>query len=391
MRSPQMNAGTRSAIIKIFLVVVLVGVLMLLLWGLTGQFVYLFARVNPDEVGIKLRGGQIADVVPPGVYSDVGLFVDLLKYNTQAYQFSAADPEVITQDNQRIGVTVSGSVLRPTLTRATRDELISYWVQYRSVYTSDQALQKVAEDLSFQSMKVCVGDRPFNESILGTNRDELRNCIDDELNKLMVPYGLAVANVTVPNVTLSEEVKGLLDAITKSRLETEKARQDKLKAEAEGTARQAQQEAEIRVQQAAAQETARQQATLAKLEVERLNAEKARIEASKANDLLAAQKDLEINTALADAALERARADLANEFAKATLYSSNANYLYYQLALANASALTKNDKLIFLQPGMFPNLVFGGQPLPTFSVNGNPITSTETISGTLFTFPAATP
>ena len=391
MKWPRINFDVRSSLIKIILALVLVGILMLFLWGLTGQFVYLFERVNPDEVGIKLRGGQIAGVVPPGVYSDVGLFVDLQKYNTQAYQFSAADPEVITQDNQRIGVTVSGSVLRPTLTSATVDELISYWVQYRSVYTSDTALQKVAEDLSFQSMKVCVGDRPFNDSILGTNRDELRNCIDDELNKLMEPYGLAVANVTVPNVTLSEEVKGLLDAITKSRLETEKARQDKLKAEAEGTARQAQQEAEIRVQQAAAQETARQQATLAKLEVERLKAEKERIEASKANDLLSAQKDLEINKALANAALERARADLANEFAKAALYSSNTNYLYYQLALANASALTKNDKLIFLQPGMFPNLVFGGQPLPTIPISGNPITSTEALSGTFFTLPTATP
>jgi hypothetical protein len=90
-------------------------------------------------------------------------------------------------------------------------------------------------------MTVCVGDRPFNEFILGTNRDQLRNCIDDELNKLMEPYGLAVANVT-----LSEEVKGLLDAITKSRLETEKALQKKLKAEAKGTACQAQQEAKIR-------------------------------------------------------------------------------------------------------------------------------------------------
>jgi hypothetical protein len=120
---------------------------MLFLWGLTGKFVYLFTRVNPDQVGIKLRGGQIVEVGPLGVYSDVGLFVDLLKYNTQAYQFSAADPEVITQDNQRIGVTVSGSALRPTLTSARMDELISYWVQYRSVYTSDTALhcQNVVE------------------------------------------------------------------------------------------------------------------------------------------------------------------------------------------------------------------------------------------------------
>jgi regulator of protease activity HflC (stomatin/prohibitin superfamily) len=249
----------------------------------------------------------------------------------------------------------------------------------------------VAEDLSFQAMKVCVGDRPFNESILGSNRDQLRNCIDDELNKLMEPYGLFVANVTVPNVTLSEEVKGLLDAITKSRLETEKARQDKLKAESEGAARQAEQEAKIRVEQAIAQETARQQTALAKLDVDRLNALRAKIEAEKSNDLLAAQKDLEINKALADAALEKARADLAREFAQASLLSSNSNYLYYQVALANAGALSKNDKLIFLQPGMLPNLVFGGGAVPTIPLTASPVSTTDVLSTTWWTVPTAVP
>jgi regulator of protease activity HflC (stomatin/prohibitin superfamily) len=289
-------------------------------------------------------------------------------------------------------VAVSGSVLRPSLSANTAEQIMQRWTQYRSIYVSDAALQKVAEDLSYQSMKVCVGDRPFSESILGAKRDDLRNCIDDELNKLMEPYGLAVANITVPNVSLSDEVKGLLDAITKSRLETEKARQDKLKADAEGLARKAEQEAEIRVQQATAQETARQQTALAKLDVERLVAERGRIEAQKSNDLLAAQKDLEINKAQANAALERARAELAPELARANLLASNANYLYYQLALANTQALQKNDKLIFLQPGMFPNLVFGGGalptiPLPTTSITPSGLSATDIISPTLFTTP----
>jgi len=158
-------------------------------------------------------------------------------------------------------------------------------------------------------------------------------------------------------------------------------------------ARQAEQEAAIRVQQAAAQETARQQTALAKLEVERLGAERGRIEAQKSNDLLSAQKDLEINKAAANAALERARAELAPELARANLLASNANYLYYQLALANTQALQKNDKLIFLQPGMFPNLVFGGGALPTIplpttaiSTTGG-VSATDIISPTIFTTP----
>ncbi len=383
--------SARSVVLRIVGILFLVFIAMIVLWALLGQFAYIFAKVDPDEIGLKLRGGRIVEVVPPGVYSDFGLFVDLQKYKTQAYQFTAADPEVITQDNQRIGITVSGSVLRSTLANATPEEIIGYWTQYRSIYTSDQALQRVAEDLSFQAMKVCVGDRPFSESILGSNRDDLRNCVDDELNKLMELYGLSVANVTVPNVTLSDEVKGLLDAITKSRLETEKARQDKLKAESEGAARQAEQEAKIRVEQAIAQETARQQTALAKLEVDRLNAVRARIEAEKSNDLLSAQKDLEINKALANAALEKARADLSREYAQASLFSSSSNYLYYQLALANASALSKNDKLIFLQPGMLPNLVFGGGAVPTIPITQNSITSTDVLSGTWWTVPPANP
>lgn len=382
MHNAKVETKLAAPVLRTLLIVVLVLIILGILWTVSGQFAYFLARVNPDEIGLRMRGGRIVEVVPPGVYSDVGLFVGLEKYTTQAYQFSASDPEVITQDQQRIGVTVSGSVFRPSLSFNTPEQIMQRWTQYRAIYTNDPDLQKVAEDLSFQAMKVCVGDRPFNESILGTKRDDLRNCVDDELNKLMEPFGLSVANVTVPNVTLSDEVKGILDAITKSRLETEKARQDKLKAESEGAARQAEQEAEIRVQQAAAQEAARQQAILAKLDVDRLIAEKDRITAEKANDLLSAQKDLEINKALADAALEKARADLAEEFARAGLFATNSNYLYYNLALANAQALAKNDKLIFLLPGQIPNLVFGNA-VPTLPLPGTTVTSTGVTTNTL--------
>lgn len=352
--------------------IIAAAVLFVLLIGLliARPHYYLFTRVNADEIGLKVRGGQIVSVVGPGMYSDFGLFVSMEKYTTQSYQFSVEDGEVITSDNQRLGVKVSGSMFRPGL-EVGEESILGYWVKYRSVYTNNDALQAVANDISTQAMKVCVGNRPFNDSVLGSDRDALGECISEELNKRASQYGLKVANVTVPNVALSQEVQALLDQITTSRLQTEKAAQDKLKAEAEGLAKQAEQEAAIRVEQSRIQEEAKQKTILAKLTQEQLVAQKQVIEAQKANDLLSAQRDLEINKAQAEAAIEKAKADLAQEIALAALYTQNPSYFQYQMALANASALKPTDKLIFVPEGTIPNLVFGNGVTPVVPVPGN--------------------
>lgn len=327
---------------------------------------YFFKQVREDQIGVKIRGGQIMDVVRPGVYHDVGLFVRMETFSTQEYKFTASDPEVITLDQQRIGVTVSGSVFRPSYVEAER--IKSLWIQYRSIYTDENALQQKLTDLSMQAMKVCVGDRPFQDSVIGSDRDALRECIDQELDKLAEPFGLNVQNLVVPNVTLSPEVQAKLDAITQSRLDTEKAQQDEKKAIAEGKARQAEQEATIRVEQSRKQEETRQQTTLAQLEQEKLKAQQAVISAQKANDLLAAQKELEIARAKAAAAAEQAKADLANELALAALYAQNPGYLGLQMSLANASAIKETDKLIFTPEGVFPNLIFSNGILPSVPI-----------------------
>lgn len=342
-------------------------VVLVALAAFASQHFYLFRRVDVDQVGVMKRGGQIYRIVPAGLYSDVSLFAELVTYSTQAYQFTVSDKELITSDNQRIGVTVSGSIFRPDFTKA--DRIPDLWSRYNHIYTNEQALDRVAVDLSAQAMKVCVGAKPFRDSIIGAGRDTLRNCIDEELSKLAEPYGLEVSNVTVPNVELSPEVQSLLDQITKSRLETEKAEQDRLKAIAQGEASKAEQEAQIRVEQSRAQEEAKQKAILAELTREQLNAERQVIEAQKANDLLAAQRDLDINKALAAAAIEKAKADLAREIALAELYSGNSTYATYQMSLANAQAIKETDKLIFVPEGVFPQLIFGDSLRPVVPVN----------------------
>jgi hypothetical protein len=155
-------------------------------------------------------------------------------------------------------------------------------------------------------------------------------------------------------------VQASLDAITKSRLDTELAQQDAIKAKEQAAADQAREEGAIRVQLAKQQEEVRQKTILATLEEERLQAQRAVIEAEKSNNLLAAEKDLEINKALADAAAEAARAELAQELALAQLYAEHPEYVRLQAILANASALSATDKIIFTPEGVTPTIVLPG-------------------------------
>jgi len=369
-----MNTRRFAGGISIFVIAVVV-IIVILLLVFSSQFFY-FERVDQQEVGVQTRGGQISNVVGPGVYTDFGLFVEMYKVSSQAISFTVEDDEIITKDKQRIGVVVSGDIFRPNLDH--RDELRRLWAQYRNIYLEDELAKNRVEGLARQAMKVCVGDRNFNDNIIGTARDELRACIDDELSTLADNYGLDIQNVVVPNVILSPAVQTALDAIVQSRLETEKAAQDQLKANAQAQAEQARQEGEIRVQQSRIQEEAKQQTTLAQLEKDKVAAQKAVIEAERANELakveaeraiiqaqksnelLAAQQDLEISKAQALAAAEKAKADLAAQVALAELYAKNPGYLQLQIVQANANALQATDKVIFTPEGTVPTLVLPG-------------------------------
>ena len=368
-------------------VVVLIGLVFVL--SFAGRFGYFFRTVEQQEVGVQFRGGRIYNIVGPGVYSDVGLFVSLVKVSSQAIPFQVTDEEIITIDKQRIGIVVSGDIFRPNL--GDRDRILSLWAQYRGIYLNDDLALARVQDLARQSMKVCVGDRTFDESIIGTSRDELRACIDDELDELVGQFGLRIENLVVPNVILSPEVQTALDAIVQSRLSTEKAAQDELKARAEAAAEQARQEGEIRVEQSRIQEQTRQQTNLAEMERARLAAQKDVIEAeranalahletekltigaTKSNELLAATRDLDINEALAVAAAAKAQADLALQLALARLLTAHPDYLQLKTVEANASALRETDKIIFTVEGMAPTLVLPGPGIvPTLDTTPSP-------------------
>jgi hypothetical protein len=329
---------------------------------------YFLERVEQQEVGVRFRQGRIYEIVGPGLYSDLGLYVELKRVSSTAISFAVQDDEIITRDKQRIGLVVNGDIFRPNLSES--DTLKNLWAQYRDVYIRDEVAQARVEGLARQAMKVCVGERTFDDNVIGSARDVLRECIDTELSSLAQNYGLQISNVVVPNIVLSPEAQSVLDAITKSRLDTEKAAQDKLKAEAEALAEQARQRGEVAVAQSRIQEETKQQTLLAQLEQEKLAAQKAVIEAQKANELLSAEQDLVINQALARAAAEKAKADLATEIARAEMFATHPSYLQLQVAAENAGALQGIDKVIFTPEGTMPTIVLPGPGiLPTVPIS----------------------
>ncbi len=374
-------------------VVIIVAVLIILTF--VGNFFYFLAPVEPQEIGVQFRNNRIHDVVEPGVYNDVGIFVSLQTISSQAIPFEVTDEEIITLDKQRIGLVVSGDIFRPGIEQ--KDLIQQLWSKYRGIYTNDALASSRVQDLARQSMKVCVGDRTFDNNIIGTSRDALRSCIDDQVNQLVGEFGLRVENLVVPEVILSPEVQSALDAIVQSRLQTEKAAQDQLRAEAEAAAEQARQEGEIRVEQSRIQEQTRQQITLAQLEQERLQAQLVIIEAERANSLaeveserqlievnkeneaLAATRDVEINRILAEAALAKAEADTALEQQIAAIYAANPEYVQYLFVQANANALQPLDKIIFTPEGTTPTIVVPGPGIvPTVDTGATTTVTPET-------------
>ena len=359
------------------LLIILIGlVILFFVINLMGEFFYFLSPVEEQEVGIQFQNRQIQQVVGPGVYSDMGLYVGLETISLQAIPFEVLDEEIITSDKQRIGLIVTGDIFRPG--REDADLIRNQWDRYLGIYKDDDLARKRVEDLARQAMKVCVGDRTFDNNIIGTSRDALGECINDEVNAAVADIGLRIENLVVPEVILSPAVQAALDAIVQSRLETEKAAQDELKARAEAQAEQARQEGEIRVEQSRIQEQTRQQILLAQLEQERLDAqlvvieaeranqlerletEKAVIESTKANELIAAQENLRIAEVQAEIAKAEAEANTALEQVLALIYQTNPEYVALLLAEANASALNKTDKVIFTPEGMTPTLVLPG-------------------------------
>lgn len=340
--------------------------------GLLG---YYYVSVRSDEVGVKFDQNQPVEILGPGVYSDMGLqnifrFKGITTIKVNAISFEVSDPEVLTKDKQRMGVVIQGVVRRPGITNP--EVLLSSWPIYRQFYQDDASLlgrtetigkevrniPGLMDNLGDQAAKVCIGDRDFDKAVIGSARDELKECITKELGDLAAGYGLTVANIVVPNFILSKEVQSQLDAITQARLATQLAAQRESQNMAEARQNAAKEAGAILVEQGKVQEKARQDAMTASLQESAAKAQQAVIEAEKSNALLTANRDKEIAAALRDKAAIDAQATYAPKLAEAKMYQDNPGFAAYMINKDNAAAWNEVDKVI-VPAGTNPIIQFG--------------------------------
>lgn len=357
-------------------------ILLLVLFFITFKPVYIMVGLGQQEMGVKIRAGEIIDIVGPGgIYSDFGLYVKMERYNIEGVQFQVSDDEVFTKDMQPVYVEIRGQVFRPALNSVkiigsdgtvqyfSKDEITKNFVNYRQIYTDNAALETQMDGFSRQAMKVCVGQNDLRGNAVAEGRDILRNCIEAELEKLTRDIGLYVNNIVVTDVKASEQAMVVINETNQYLLDAEKAKAQSQKLEEEGKANAVQKEAEVRVQQAAAQETARQKVVLAQLQEQELIANRAVLEAEKQNTIL----EQSLNIEKAKAATELAKANLAETTLLAQIYQDNPAYYQYLIAQLNASAIKATDKVIILPQGTIPQLVLGNDIVPTFPVESKPV------------------
>ena len=366
------------------------GIVLLVIFVLAAAFlffkpVYLMKGLGQQEMGVKIRAGEIVDIVGPGgIYNDFGLYVKLESYNIEGVSFNVADDEVFTKDMQPVYVEIRGQVFRPSLTSIksvnddgtisyfSKDEIARHYVNYRQSYTDNGVLKEQLDGFSRQAMKVCVGQNDLRGNAVAEGRDTLRNCIENELEKLTNEIGMYVNNIVVTDVQASEQAMQVINETNQYLLDAEKAKAQAQKLEEEGKANAVQKEAEIRVQQAAQQETARQKVTLAELEEKELIARREVLKAEKENAIL----EQELNAEKAKAAELQAQADLAKERLMAEIYEENPGYFQLKVSEMNASAIKSTDKFIIVPEGSMPQLVLGRDVIPTMNV-GNTTSGTD--------------
>ncbi len=346
--------------------------------------------LGQQEMGVKIRAGEIVDIVGPGgIYNDFGLYVKLENYNIEGVSFSVADDEVFTKDMQPVYVEIRGQVFRPSLTSIksvnddgtvsyfTKEEIARHFINYRQSYKDNEVLQNQLDGFCRQAMKVCVGQNDLRGNAVAEGRDTLRSCIENELEKLTREIGMYVNNIVVTDVQASDQAMQVINETNQYLLDAEKAKAQAQKLEQEGKANAVQKEAEIRVQQAAAQETARQKVTLAELEEKELIARREVIKAEKENAIL----EQELNAEKAKAAELEAQAELARERLLAQIYEENPGYYQLKVSEMNASAIKSTDKFIIVPEGAMPQLVLGKDVIPVSNVTTPTMTPMTPVVG----------
>lgn len=196
-------------------------IVLVLFFALSLTGCYMNEEVAANQVAVQLDEGRIKNVVGAGVYTDMGFWSDLKVMGVDTLTFSVEDPEVLTKDNQPVGVKITIQARR----KADKDSVENIYTKWSSL-TNDESLVNTISATAREGMKN--GTRGFTLTDLLNDRNKLADEIRKSLESDASKYSVEIVNVTVENISISESYAAILSETANINAETdkEKRRQD---------------------------------------------------------------------------------------------------------------------------------------------------------------------
>lgn len=178
-------------------------------------------EVATNQVGVQLDENKIQNVVGAGVYTDMGFWADLKTMDVDTLTFSVEDPEVLTQDNQAVGVKITIQARR----KADDESVKNIFTNWSSLTVNENLVNTISATAR-EGIKN--GTRGYTLTSLLDDRNGLALAIRDALEQDVAKYSVEIINVTVENIAISESYASILSetANIKAQTDQEKRRQD---------------------------------------------------------------------------------------------------------------------------------------------------------------------
>jgi hypothetical protein len=182
---------------------------------------YINEEIEPNEVGVRMKAGEIIGCASPGLESDLGWFADLKHVTSSTVTFNVSDPEVATDDNQLVSVSITIQARRRTDCDSLRN-LMTNWPSL----VDDQPLIDTISATAREGIKV--GTRAFTLTQLLDDRNGLADEITKSLEQDADVYAVDIVNVTIENIGIDSGYAEQLreKALLTAQIETELRRQD---------------------------------------------------------------------------------------------------------------------------------------------------------------------
>jgi len=182
-------------------------------------------EASPSQMAVQLDKGKVVAVEGPGgVYTDMGWFSELKQIDIGTLTFPVEDPEVLTSDNQAVGVKITIQARRQS-DKESIENIVKNW----PALVDNNVLIDTISATAREGLKN--GVREFTLPQLLDDRNGLATAIQTQVQEDTDKYNVLIINVTVENVAPSAEYLSILEQTANLKAEIDKAKKEQEKIE----------------------------------------------------------------------------------------------------------------------------------------------------------------